>query len=163
MPSSSRLMSVHYPGGGAVSDSKPKSLLAVAAEMAVTDGDYQPWWKDPKKIVTAALYADPDRRKALIAGLVNLATHNKKFRTELISSMRELGKGKRGNPGRPLWLDAWIFTHVNLLRETKRASSYEEAFEHASKFFSRSASSIKNIYYQSKRNPQINPSPNYPK
>lgn len=138
-----------------MNDSKPKSVLGKAAE--ALDEPINPWWKDPGKLVAAALQTS--RRKELIAGLVDLASNDEAFRRQMLTKFDALGAGKKAPPGRPYWQKVMIVDHVEsfreILRETGRPSSISDVCAYISHLFNLSPKSVENLYYQLRNDPDI--------
>lgn len=116
------------------------------------------WYKDPNKIVIAALSDDPDRRKALIDGIDDLAKNDTQFCLKLLGILKEQRQGKLGQRlNRPRYIDEWVFTHVNMLLQLGNIKSKEEAFKETSNFFIENKirtigdAAVKKIYYEVKK------------
>lgn len=135
-----------------MSDDKPKKSKSFLAKYDVESVPLAPWFKEPEKIVAAALKDDPNRRKALLDGLKELAEKDKEFRIHVSEILRELAKGKKGQRlSRPRYIDEWIFDHVNWILKLEKAKSQNKAFEQTAIFFNRSESSIRSIYFAVKK------------
>lgn len=140
------------------SSEKFKSALSYGASLSDSQEKLSPWWKDPVKLVAAALNDDVERRRVLFQSLKELAICDKKFRLNLLHELKEIGKGQQGKRlKRPLWIDMMIFDHVNVIIQQKIARSNDDAFEKTSDFFLDNAiypispSSVRSIYYQVKK------------
>jgi hypothetical protein len=134
---------------------KHKSFLAKGDDGA---NSINPWYKDPKKLVAAALNEDPDRRKALIEGLENIVKKDREFGIKLLEIIKIQSEGKQGQRlERPSGVDEWIYSHVNAVLKLDKAKSKEEAFILTSNYFIENKirtlgeASVKKIYYKVKK------------
>lgn len=145
-----------------MSNSKSKSVLGMAAEIAAKDGDDQPlvpWWKVPKKLVDAVLNDDTDRRNALIAGLVDLAAKDERFRRQMLSKFQALGAGKKTPVGHPLWVKVMLVYHVEFFREHlkqgNKPHSIPKVCTAISHHFDLPPERVEKLYYQWRGNPNV--------
>jgi hypothetical protein len=145
---------------------KSKTVLEMGAEISAKEGDIQPmvpWWKDPQKLVDAALNNDPDRRKVLLAALTDCASRDDDFRRDMLSEFRRLGAGKRASPGRPFFekvmlVDLVEFFQEHLKRKNKPHTITDVCIYIADRpawFGSIGSGTIQNLYYELKDDPAI--------
>jgi hypothetical protein len=141
-----------------MTDKKLRSAKSLLSEAASELGFSMAWYKDPYKIVAAALSDDPDRRKALIEGLEELVKYDTQFSLQLLDKLKEQRQGKIGQRlARPRYIDEWIFTHVNMLLHLENIKSKEVAFQETSNFFIENKirtlgdAAVKKIYYEVKK------------
>lgn len=144
-----------------MNDQRPKKKTLLTS-FADDSGSFELWFRDPVKLVAAALNDDPNRRKALMDGLETLAENDKQFRVNLMAILKELGAGTRGQRlRRPRYIDEWIFSHVNLLLQLEKAKSKDEAFRLTSEFFISNnirtigEAAVKKIYSEVKKDKNI--------
>lgn len=105
-------------------------------QMAAGDNDgkpFEPWFRNREKLIRSALRDDYIGRslKRLIRKLiVDIASKDEEFRTELAKDLVEIAKGKSRRPKiYPDWFANLIFDEVKAWKEAGSVKTLPEAFE----------------------------------
>lgn len=119
----------------------------------------KPWYKDSVKLVNAALDKDTNRRKALIAGLVDLAASDEAFRRQMLSKLEALGTLKKSRLGMPLDQKLMLVNSVETLRlsfkQKNMVHSISEVCALIHHLFNLSPKRVESLYYKFKKDPDI--------
>lgn len=142
-----------------MSDNKPKKGKSFLAKYADESDPLVPWFRDPVKLVTAALNSDTDRRKALIAGLIDLAASDETFRRQIFSKFDALGSGKKARLSMPFWQKVMLVSDVNFLRShfklENKPHSITDVCNAMSHRFNLTPKSFETLYYKLKKDPDV--------
>ena len=140
-------------------EQKPEKKKSILASFADESASFEPWFKDPVKLVAAALNDDTDRRNALIGGLVDLAATDESFRRQMLSKFEALGQGKKARLSLPFARKMQVVYSVDLLRvgfkQQNRPHSITDVCAVIHHIFDISPKRLETLYYKLKKDPEV--------
>lgn len=142
-----------------MNDQRPKKKKSTLTSFADESASFVLWFNDPVKLVAEALDKDPEIRRALIAGLVNLAATDEVFRRQMFSKFEALGKGKQARLSMPYWQKIQLVKSVDVLRvsfkQQNRPYSITDVCAVIHHIFDISPKRLETLYYQLKKDPDV--------